>query len=382
MAMAAIGASAGSKPELQIDDKAVTSYIEKALPEQHIPGLSAALIVDGDVVWAKGFGLADVASQSPVTPETLFVMASVSKTIVAAALMYAVEHRALELDADVNKYLPFRVRNPHSPDAIITARQLATHTSSIIDSPVYYGPVSYHFGGDNPIALGSFLAAYLTPGGQYYDAEHNFLDQAPGTKRQYSNVGAGLEAYVIESATGVRFEQYCAKNIFEPLGMVATAWHQRDVDMSRHAIPYADVEGMSVPLQHFGLATWPDGGLRTTTLDLARFVGMIMQGGTLHGVQVLNGATVHDMLARQSIERSVSSSDKHAHAIFWQIDDPKDGAPTRYSHGGADPGAATYATFDPAKHVGVVVFANTSPNKGVGATIDNIVDLLFKATRR
>jgi CubicO group peptidase (beta-lactamase class C family) len=297
--------------------------------------------------------------------------------------MHAVEHQALDLDADINTYLSFPVRNPHAPDVSITPRQLATHTSSIIDSPLYYGPVSYHFGGDNPIPLGSFLAGYLTSGGQYYDAEHNFLTQAPGTKWQYSNVGAGLEAYVIESATHMRFEQYCAKNIFEPLGMVSTGWHQRDVDITRHAIPYADVEGMLVPLEHFGLATWPDGGLRTTTLDLARFVGMIVQGGTLHGVQILKSATVHDMLARQPLPLEVGGPPaSHVQAIFWRIDGFKDGQPTRYSHGGADPGAATFVIFDLAKHVGVVMFANTSSNKGVGETFDGVVDLLFKATHR
>jgi CubicO group peptidase (beta-lactamase class C family) len=243
--------------------------------------------------------------------------------------------------------------------------------------------VSYHFGGDNPIPLGSFLVAYLTHGGQYYDTEQNFLTQAPGTTWQYSNVGAGLEAYVIESATHTRFEQYCSKNIFEPLGMVATAWHQRDVDMTRHAIPYADVDGMLVPLDHFGLAPWPDGGLRTTTLDLARFVGMIIQGGTLHGVQILKSATVHDMLARQpSPLETGGPSVSHAQAIFWRIDESKDDQPTRNSHGGADPGAATFVTFDIAKHIGVVIFANTSSSPAVGETFDKAVDLLFKATRR
>lgn len=183
---------------------------------------------------------------------------------------------------------------------------------------------------------------------------------------------------------GLQLFKYCAKNIFEPLGMIATAWHQRDVDMTRHAIPYADVEGMLVPLQHFGLATWPDGGLRTSTLDLARFVGMLIQGGTLHGVRIPNTATIHDLLARQpaTIESGGRPSNSHAQAIVWRIDEFKDGVPTRYSHGGADPGAAIFVTFDIAKHVGVVVFANTGSNKGVGATFDGVVDLLFKATHR
>ena len=110
-----LAAAAASTASDAIDDKPIDASIEKALREQHIPGLAAALIVDGGIAWAKGFGVADVASQRAVTPDTLFVMASVSKTVLAAAMMHAVEHGHLSLDSDINSFLPFPVRNPGFP---------------------------------------------------------------------------------------------------------------------------------------------------------------------------------------------------------------------------------------------------------------------------
>ena len=266
----------------------------------------------------------------------------------------------------------------------ITLRELATHTSGIIDGPAYLGPANYHFGGDNPISLGAFLAAYLTPGGKFYDAAQNFAKSEPGAKWRYSNVGAGLTAFAIESATGIPFDAYCRKYIFEPLGMVDSGWHQRDVDMGRHATPYAVLDGHFLPYQHYGLATWPDGGLRTTVIDFGRFLGMLMQGGTLHGVTVLNAATIQIMLAPQSVTvvRKGPPARTISQSLFWISDVVPDGEPKRFQHSGGDPGATTLVVFDPQQHVGVIVFTNADPTHEVGASLREIVDLMFKAVHR
>lgn len=368
-----------------IDEESLSKFIAGQLAEQHIPGLAAAVVIDGDVVWAKGFGYADLGTKQPVTPDTLFVMASVSKTVVAAALMHAVERGRLALDADLNTILPFPVRNPHFPEAAITARHLATHSSGIVDNDQLYGsPASYHYGGDNPISLGAFLAAYLTPGGEFYDGKENFSSNAPGTKWQYSNVGAGLAGYVVESATSMPFDAYCRKYIFDPLGMVNTGWHQRDVDMSRHATPYAYLDGQFVPYRHYGLATWPDGGLRTTVLDLGRFIGMIMEGGSLHGVRIMKQSTIQAMLDPQpvTVVREGVPEGRVAQAIFWIKGSGANGEPSRYRHTGGDPGASTIVAFDLEKHVGVAVFANTDGTKAVDASLRQIMDRLFEAAKR
>lgn len=209
--------------------------------------------------------------------------------MVAVALMHAVDNGKLSLDKDINTIFPFSVQSPYFPHAVITARHLATHTSGVLDNEQSYSsPISYHYSGDNPVSLGAFLAAYFTPGGAFYDDKANFANRMPGVKWEYSNIGAGLAGYVIEAVTGMPFDGYCKKSIFDPLGMASTRWHQTDVDMRRHATPYAYTDRQFVPYQHYGLATWPDGGLRTTVLDLGRFLGMIMEGGSLHGVNIVN----------------------------------------------------------------------------------------------
>ena len=384
LACASPAQSSAAAP-FSIEEQPLAKFIEDQLAEQHIPGLAVAVVVDGDVVWAKGFGYADLGTKQPVTPDTLFVMASVSKTMVAAALMHAVEHGHLSLDADINVILPFPIHNPHFPDAVITARHLATHSSGIVDNDKFYGgPASYHYGGDNPISLGAFLAAYLTPGGEFYDAKENFSNSAPGSKWQYSNVGAGLAGYVVESATGMPFDAYCRKYIFDPLGMVNTGWHQRDVDMSRHAIPYAYLDGQFVPYRHYGLATWPDGGLRTTVLDFGRFVGMIMEGGSLHGVRIMKPSTIQAMLEPQrvTVVREGVPAGSVTQAIFWIKGSGANGEPARYRHTGGDPGASTLVAFDLERHVGVVCFADTDGTKAVDNALRQITGRLFEATKR
>jgi CubicO group peptidase (beta-lactamase class C family) len=375
--------AAGSPPTSTVEEQPIIAFIEKAITEHHVPGMAVSLVRDGDVVWAKGFGLADIRANRPVNPDTLFVMASVSKTLIAAALMHAVQNHRLTLDADIDSWLPFPVRNPNFPDTKITLRQLATHSSGIIDNyTIYGGPDNYHDGGDNPTSLGAFLAAYLVPGGAYFSTQ-NFAARRPGSQWQYSNVGAALAGFVIESATGMPFDVYCHKFIFEPLGMVNTGWHQREVEMERHAIPYRSVDGQFVPHAHYGLATWPDGGLRTTVLDLSRFAAMILQGGALNEVTLMKPATVEAMLASQGVAMEHPGIPKgtREEAIFWQRSTQPDGS-VRLQHGGSDPGAATMVVLDPKKHVGALVFVNTDPTDVVADDMSKIVDMLFQASGR
>ena len=91
-------------------------------------------MADGRIVWSRGYGWANIASAAPVTPDTDFMLASISKTVMATAAMQAVEDGLLALDADVNAVLPFAVRNPGHPAVPITLRRLLTHTASLRDN--------------------------------------------------------------------------------------------------------------------------------------------------------------------------------------------------------------------------------------------------------
>jgi CubicO group peptidase (beta-lactamase class C family) len=126
-----------------------------------IMGVAAAVIVDDEVAWMKGYGFADYARTRPFTPDTTMYVASIGKTFTGVAMMRAVQEGRLSLDADINAYLPFRLLNPHHPGAPITLRHLATHTSGITDRWEVYRS-AYRYGGQPLVPLGDFLAAYFT----------------------------------------------------------------------------------------------------------------------------------------------------------------------------------------------------------------------------
>jgi CubicO group peptidase (beta-lactamase class C family) len=338
-------------------DAALDAHIRQQMAEGGLVGLAAAVIVDGEVVWRAGYGHADREAGTPFTPATVMNIGSISKTMTGAAMMRAVEQGRLSLDADIGAALPFAVRNPHRPEATLTLRHLATHTSGITDRWAVYAR-GYHFGADAPQSLGAFLAGYLAAGGADYSAD-NFLDVAPGTHRDYSNIGAALAGYAVERATGQTLDAYTREQFFVPLGMTDTRWFMADAPMDDHATLYVSQDGMQLPIQPYGLTTWPDGGLRTSVEDLSKFFIALLRGGEHAGRRVLSRTSVDEMLRLEfTVARkpeNVDLAEKNS-GLFWQTK-----FNTRYvGHGGSDPGVRTDMLATPEYDVGVILFTNTS----------------------
>jgi len=338
-------------------ERSLDTRIRQHMADGGLVGIAAAIIVDGKVAWRAGYGYADREARTPFTTATVMNIASISKTMTGAAMMRAVEQELLSLDADINLALPFKVRNPHRPDTPITLRQLATHTSGITDrAPVYAR--GYHFGGDAPQALGDFLAGYLVADGADY-AKENFLDVAPGSHREYSNIGAALAAHIVERATGQPLNVYTREKFFVPLGMSHTRWFMSEAPMDDHATLYISEHDLQLPILAYGLVTWPDGGLRTSVDDLSKFFIALLDGGKNAGARVLARASVNDMLRFQfTAERkpdNVDIAEKNS-GLFWQTK-----FNMRYvGHGGSDPGLKTEMLATPALDIGVILFTNTS----------------------
>lgn len=133
----------------------IDSFIPLKMKESGMVGIGAAIIENGKVVWTQGYGFADKEKKIPFTPNTIMNIGGISKTITAFSIMKAVQDSIVELDEDINKYLPFRVVNPFYPNEKITLRQFLTHTSSIVDRRVTYDS-SYYYGRDSPEPLGEF----------------------------------------------------------------------------------------------------------------------------------------------------------------------------------------------------------------------------------
>lgn len=329
------------EPEPEPDpeaDAALDADLEVLREAGAFPGLSAAIVKDGELVWAGAYGWADVENEIPVTTDTLFMIASISKTFVATSVMQLVEVGDLDLDADVSDVLPFWVESPHVPGTPITLRMLLTHTSSLRDDwDLLDGLV---VDGDSPIALGDFLEDYVG------DSAH-FDRDGPGATVEYSNVGVDVAAYAVESVAGVGFDQYCEDNVFGPLGMMRSSWRMAGLDPAEVAVPY-DEDGW--PVAHYGFPDYPDGGLRTSAPELALFLAAIAGRGEVDGVRILEAATVEETQREQFPDVAPGQG------LVWYWED--EGYGELIAHSGGYIGVATLMSLRPADGVGTILLTN------------------------
>ena len=336
----------------------IDSVIRKRMSESGIVGLGAAIILDKKVVWKKGYGFSDQENGSAFTTSTLMNIASVSKTVTGACLMKAVEQGKLSLDEDINNYLPFKIHNPYFPDAKITLRNLATHTSGFADRYPFYTDSLYFYGKDSPQVLGDFLQQYFLPGGQYYSKE-NFLDHKPGTFREYANIGTALAGYIVEIRTGQKLNKYSKKYLFGPLKMDDTGWFLSEINLKKHARLYEKQDNNIKEIPLYGCTTYPDGGVRSSVEDLSHFFICLLNDGKYQNRQVLKPETVKEMLRFQFDEAHTPENVKPKalnSGIFWST---KMGG-TRIGHNGSDPGVRVFMLSDLNKQIAVIFFCNTS----------------------
>lgn len=334
------------------------AVIEARMRDDRVPGLAACLVRDGAAVWCRGYGMADLEAERPATPQTPFLMASVSKAVVGVAAMAAVEDDHLRLDDPIRAYLPFDVVHPDEPGAAITTRQLTAHVAGIADNWGALDPL--YTEGDSPLPLGEFLDGYLTPGGAWYHADRNFVDAGVGETYRYSNVGAALAAYVVEEAVGQPFDAWCTDRVFAPLGLEDTAWFLADL-ASEPAMPYATTPDGFRATGQYGFPDYPDGQLRSSAADMSKLVAMVAQGGTLDGEVVLAPASVNELLRVQfeAIDRD--------QGLFWYRW-PLHGE-TVWGHNGGEWGASTEILLWP-DGLGAVVLMNGEGKGGTLAAVE------------
>ena len=186
-------------PIENITEAMLDSLIIAAMETHHFAGMQALIVKNDEIVWNKNYGFANIGLNKPVQDSTLFLVASISKTILVTAFMQLWEDGLFNLDHNINDYLQpdFQVINPSHPSDTITFRMIMTHTSSINDNWGILDPLTVC--GDSPISLDSMLVNYFTPGGIYYSPS-NFNSWAPGAEGEwdYSNIGSCILAYVVD----------------------------------------------------------------------------------------------------------------------------------------------------------------------------------------
>ncbi|MFN3299564.1 MAG: serine hydrolase domain-containing protein [Sediminibacterium sp.] len=361
----------------EINKTSVDSFIDAKMKESGLIGIAAAVIVDNKVIWSNGYGYADIARKKPFTTKTIMNVGSIAKPFVGVSLMQLAEENIISLDEDINKYLPFKVVNPYFPNEKITLRNIATHSSSLADREPFYSDSLFHFNGETPKPLGDFLFNYFVKGGKYY-SDSNFYNAKPGDYWEYSNIAASLAGHIVELKTGKKLNVYCKEKIFTPLGMKNSGWFLSEINRDNHAELYKYTNDTLTRVGLYEGTTYPDGGLRTSVMELTKFYIALLNGGILKNRRILQKESSDQMQTFQFTEykkpANINLKEKNE-ALFWRSKKNM----TLIGHGGTDFGLKTEMNSLLTNDVAVILFTNTElTNRELGMAYYAIYDYLFE----
>jgi len=356
-------------PVFDVEDSSFDRYMNFLMKAAHLPSLSACIVKDDEIVWSKGYGYYDIENNKQATDETIYMIGSISKAITATALMQIIENKSygVELDDDVNVFIPFSLRNPNHPDDPITFRMLLCHESSLSQDFDKTATGQYFVGDiDIPSYPIPWFEEYLTPNGSLYSPDI-WTDDKPGEKYHYTNVGICICAFLVELISGQDFKEYCKENIFEPLEMYNTSFQLSDLNKENIAIHYRPytlgLKTTYYPQQHFTLFVYPAGGLRTTVKDLAHFLIAYMHGGIYKNTRILNESTVEEMHTAQTDREELGYryGNDFEYGLGWIVLNRPFKKDLIGARGSYYLGLRAKMIFSSSEKVGMVYFTNTMP---------------------
>jgi CubicO group peptidase (beta-lactamase class C family) len=259
--------------------------IAEQMEEHHIAGSTVAVVKDGELFFAKGYGSADLENGTPVDPDqTLFSVGSLSKLFTWTAVMQLVEQGKLDLHTDVNTYLK-ETQIPATFPEPITLAHLMTHTPGFEDIAT----------GRFPLEIESVLPLVAV-----IDERMPARVHPPGTTVGYSNYGASLAGFIVQEVSGMPYEQYVEENIFGPLGMARSTFRQPlpPALADDLAVGYTYRQGDYRPHQEWMQGS-PGGALASTATDMSRFMIAHLQDGRYEDARILQESTAQEMHSTQ-----------------------------------------------------------------------------------
>jgi serine beta-lactamase-like protein LACTB len=333
-------------PEKRVQiDEAAAGF----LAASSAPGISVAIVLDGQPVWSAGYGMADLENSVPATSSTLFRLASVSKTITATAILELWERGKLDLDAPVQEYCPAFPKKEFP----ITTRQLLGHLGGIR----HYNPDGRGDIPEDSARHFSSMQESLTI------FENDPLVAKPGTKFQYSTYGYTVLGCVLEGASSEKYVDYVRENIFRPAHMDAsqsddffaivphrTRWYHKD---AQGAVRNAGVLDSSYKI--------PGGGWLSSADDLARFAAAILRDSLLK-------RSTRDLMWTPE---KTTTGEVENYALGWGTQ--KKYGLTLIGHTGGQQGTSTVVTLAPDRGAAVVVLANMD-----GVDVDALADHVLR----
>ncbi len=325
--------------------EAIDAYIEGQMRRLSIPGASLAVVEGDRIVYTRGYGRARPSGEAPA-PQTPFFIGSLTKSFTALAVMQCVEAGKIELDAPVQRYLPwFRVADPLA-SARITVRHLLNQTSGL---PSMAGEVILAQD-DSPDAIER----------QVRGLANLKLGRPVGSTFQYCNLNYNILGLIVEAVSGERYADYVQKHIFDPLEMRHTYSSRAAAKRAGLAQGHRHWFGRPIPAPDLPIpgGSLPSGQLISCAEDMAHYLIAHLNGGRYGGVQILSSAGV-EALHRGVAEWLVGSTSVGRYGMGWLEFDI---GPTKtFSHDGNVPDFSAIMTLVPERRTGAVLLFNADP---------------------
>ncbi|HEX4947051.1 MAG TPA: serine hydrolase domain-containing protein [Blastocatellia bacterium] len=320
----------------------VDDYVKAEMQKQRIPGLSLAVVKDGKIIKAQGYGLANVEHNIPAKPETVYKIASISKQFLAAGILLLAQDGKLRVDDKVSQYLD------GTPDTWknITIRHFLTHTSGVVREAPGFNPFKVQDDFD------VIKTAFPAP-----------LQFTTGEKYQYCNVGYFSLAEIIRRVSGKGWDEFLQERVFGPSGMTATRPTSYKVVVPHRAAGYDwNSDTMQNALDY--LAMRPSGAFLSTVLDLAKWDAM------LYSDKILSAATKEQMWTPMPLNNGTKSP----YGFGWELSPL--GTHKQIGHGGSLPGFRSHLSRFVDDKLSIIVLTN-SGNANPQAVVKGVAALYF-----
>ncbi|HLI50821.1 MAG TPA: serine hydrolase domain-containing protein, partial [Thermomicrobiaceae bacterium] len=315
--------------------------VVQAMDQFKVPGMAVGILHEG-VIGAHGYGIANIETDQPVSPDTIFQIGSISKIFTTTTIMTFVDEGKLDLDTPVVEYLPdLEFADPEAGN-VITLRHLLSHTSGVFgDHFTDYGA------GDDALQKGM--------------ADVKTLRQItkPGELWTYCNLGFDIAGAIIEKISGQRFEDVVHERVLKPIGMEHTFYTAQEVITYPHAVGHNPVKpgADEVEVAHnWWLSRWvaPPGGISSIVADMLLFAQCHMNEGKAGDTQVLSAKST----AAMQEPRTVAGNFAESYGLGWAID-TIDGVKA-VSHGGSTNGFNAHLDLIPSQHFAICTLTNSS----------------------
>jgi len=361
-----LGLSAALCPALANDPTlpGIGAAMDELIAQSEIAGAVTVVVDKSQVLHLESTGFADVAAKRPMTPETLFWIASMTKPITGTAILMLQDEGKLNVADPVVKYLPefARLKTPSGKPANLTITQILTHTSGLGEAG---GPEA-----QKAETLADLVPLWLATPMQF----------EPGEKWQYCQSGINAAARIVEVVSGMTFDTFLQERLFDPLGMKDTTFYPMEELGSRLVTAYAKNRETGrlqpvPPRNDFGRRDRPpqgNGGLFSTGLDYARFCQMLLNGGSFAGRRYLSPAAMELLMTPQTGDLPTGFFQDPTRGGYganygWGIGTcilraPHEGvasmlSPGSFGHGGA---WGTQAWIDPVRGVAYILMVQRS----------------------